>query len=602
MATKLKVAEKVKINYCGPRELAMLPGIGRTLAETILDLRDAKGDLTLDDLVHVKHLHVTPQLIDKLDFRPFEENEEEDGYLGSGANDMAARVDQAIQNSKLKGPPAQYLTQPPTGAEQLPSSYGAYPGSMGQLGSGQPGQMGQAGMSPMGYSSFMGQPSPSKMGQSSQLYQPYPSWAGGQTNFQSGNIMQAWPPMGLYNANTVGMPQYPPMGSFDPSKLSSQPIGQTDLACARSPPAPNTPANVKSEVDWPGDNAASSGKDKGDFSSSSKQMKSDWLPKSLYFDPNKTTWEAFYLKFQNFAKEKNWSSVEAKSKLMYVLEGRAAEFFASLHEREPDLPFYDVVRRMETRFAFRELQETSQLAFMNCTQNKDEKNEEWADRVLTLATRAFKSLPDDHIQKQAILRFCHGCYDKEAGMHAANKMPTRMEEAIGCVKWYQYNHQIFVTKKKVSMVGEGMSYDFPDSHVWAASLQDKPVANQGRDNTRGRPRERYVRYSGQDSSPNDTANESKESSSKSDKTLEDRMVSLEDMFRQVLKKLDSAPERKPVSNRSPSPARSRTESPSRCFHCNMEGHFKRDCPNKRVSFKQVQQLGTEDLNRNGSDH
>ena len=42
---------------------------------------------------------------------------------------------------------------------------------------------------------------------------------------------------------------------------------------------------------------------------------------------------------------------------------------------------------MEARFAFRELQETSQLAFLNCMQTKEEKIEEWVDRVLTLATR-----------------------------------------------------------------------------------------------------------------------------------------------------------------------------------------------------------------------
>ena len=87
---------------------------------------------------------------------------------------------------------------------------------------------------------------------------------------------------------------------------------------------------------------------------------------------------------------------------MYILEGKAAEYFASLHEREPDLHYYEVIERMEARFAFRELQETSQLAFLNCSQNREEKVEDWADRVLTLATKAYMSLPDEHIQKQAV--------------------------------------------------------------------------------------------------------------------------------------------------------------------------------------------------------
>ena len=102
----------------------------------------------------------------------------------------------------------------------------------------------------------------------------------------------------------------------------------------------------------------------------------EWLSKSLYFDPSKTKWEAFYFKFDNYAKQKRWSSQECKSNLIYVLEGKAAEFYASLHEKESDLPYYDVIRRMEARFSFRELQETSQLAFLKCIQTKEEKVEE----------------------------------------------------------------------------------------------------------------------------------------------------------------------------------------------------------------------------------
>ena len=213
---------------------------------------------------------------------------------------------------------------------------------------------------------------------------------------------------------------------------------------------------------------------------------------------------------------------------MYVVEGKAAEFFAGLHKREPNLPFYDVVRRMETRFAFRELQETSQLAFMNCSQNKDEKTEEWADRVLTLATKAFKSLPDEHIHKQAVLRFCHGCYDKKAGMHAANKMPSRMEEAIDCVKWFQYNHHIFQIKKSIHMVGESHSYDFPDSHAWSTSLHDPPLLE-----TRSRQPERYVSYKGRNSPSADKSEEKKETPTKAGKEIEERMAGLEGMFQQL---------------------------------------------------------------------
>ncbi|MEW8340210.1 MAG: hypothetical protein AB2708_10220, partial [Candidatus Thiodiazotropha taylori] len=98
---------KVKINYCAPRELLSLPGVGRNLSDAILDLRDSKGNLCLEDLAQVRYLNVTPELIAMIDFEPYDANP-----LPSSEQDptmpMISRVDQAIASSNLRGPPAQY--------------------------------------------------------------------------------------------------------------------------------------------------------------------------------------------------------------------------------------------------------------------------------------------------------------------------------------------------------------------------------------------------------------------------------------------------------------------------------------------------------------
>jgi hypothetical protein len=39
-----------------------VPGIGAKVADKILDLREAKGDLELDDLNQVPYLRISPQL------------------------------------------------------------------------------------------------------------------------------------------------------------------------------------------------------------------------------------------------------------------------------------------------------------------------------------------------------------------------------------------------------------------------------------------------------------------------------------------------------------------------------------------------------------
>jgi hypothetical protein len=50
--------------------------------------------------------------------------------------------------------------------------------------------------------------------------------------------------------------------------------------------------------------------------------------------------------------------------------------------------YMDLIRKLEKRFGFRELPETAQVQFNNARQTPDELLEDWADRVLSLATPA----------------------------------------------------------------------------------------------------------------------------------------------------------------------------------------------------------------------
>ena len=70
------------------------------------------------------------------------------------------------------------------------------------------------------------------------------------------------------------------------------------------------------------------------------------LPKSLYFSQS-SSWAEFYRKFLNYARDKQWSSLECKTYMGYVLEGKAAEHFQFLTEQDPNIPYYDILIRME---------------------------------------------------------------------------------------------------------------------------------------------------------------------------------------------------------------------------------------------------------------
>jgi hypothetical protein len=98
---------------------------------------------------------------------------------------------------------------------------------------------------------------------------------------------------------------------------------------------------------------------------------------------------------------------------------------------EPLSPSYkDLIMKIEKRFEFRELPETAQVQFSNARQTPDDLLEDWAHRVLSLATRTFGDLPENHMYQQEVVRFCQGAADKEAGSYASNIRPKNIEEAI----------------------------------------------------------------------------------------------------------------------------------------------------------------------------
>ena len=70
------------------------------------------------------------------------------------------------------------------------------------------------------------------------------------------------------------------------------------------------------------------------------------LPKSLHFSQS-FSWAEFYRKFLNYARDKQWSSQECKTYMGYVLEGKASEHFQFLTEQDPNLPYYDLLNKME---------------------------------------------------------------------------------------------------------------------------------------------------------------------------------------------------------------------------------------------------------------
>ena len=77
-----------------------LPGVGAKGADKILEMRETKGDLELEDLSHVPYLRLTTQLIRCFAFAPFEEGEglgERRGSLDERHRERVRSVDQLVE-------------------------------------------------------------------------------------------------------------------------------------------------------------------------------------------------------------------------------------------------------------------------------------------------------------------------------------------------------------------------------------------------------------------------------------------------------------------------------------------------------------------------
>ncbi|VDI61431.1 Hypothetical predicted protein [Mytilus galloprovincialis] len=183
------------------------------------------------------------------------------------------------------------------------------------------------------------------------------------------------------------------------------------------------------------------------------------VPKNLKYT-GKGNWKAFYTKFTGYAEAAGWTDKQKREQLCWCLEDKASDFYTVLLESNKDIAFSTVVTKMVKRFGFQEPQETSQIQFQTITQKQEESLEDWADRVLSLATQSFKDLSEEYMTKQAVMKFCQGCNDPEAGQHACGFKPVSVENAIDIIKWYQHSRkavQAHIAQGKTHEVKTGVS-------------------------------------------------------------------------------------------------------------------------------------------------
>ena len=228
----------------------------------------------------------------------------------------------------------------------------------------------------------------------------------------------------------VGYPsQYQPMSQYQPTS-HCQPMSRHQPITQYQPMAQHQRTAQYQPNQFPVQRQKPTGR------KTAEPSKPPVLPKNLVFD-GKTNWTLFKQKFESYATAAGWTDEKKTDMLIWGLKGKAADFYVLLCNMNEDLSYKHLISEFGKRFKREELPETLQARFQNECQEEGETLRDWADRILTLAAKAYKDLPEAWIRRHAIIRFCMGCLDLEAGQHACTQQPKSFVEAMDKMEWFQ---------------------------------------------------------------------------------------------------------------------------------------------------------------------
>ncbi|XP_053391395.1 uncharacterized protein LOC128554171 [Mercenaria mercenaria] len=301
------------------------------------------------------------------------------------------------------------------------------------------------------------------------------------------------------------------------------------------------------------------------------------LPKALQYD-GQGDWQNFRARFERYAVVNGWSDEHSKDQLCWNLIDKAGQYWAIIQSRQPGLTYKQLLDKLERRFGENSLPETYLMQLNSATQSVGESLEDWADRALRLADKAYRKLPESYVESQAIMRFCLGLLDPDAGEYVSNIRPATLQESVDKVKWFQHNHRAIRGKSPV-MGRKGFRNDSLAPSVRAARGSEALDINRSRPKASLSP----SRRSFEQSPPERPKRE------ETSPTLKDLVKSLlksqEDSNKShtvMLKAVEQLSQNVTRRDRSPSPFRRSPGRQMTCFNCGDPSHFRRDCPENRM--------------------
>jgi hypothetical protein len=178
------------------------------------------------------------------------------------------------------------------------------------------------------------------------------------------------------------------------------------------------------------------------------------------------TWRNFHDKFERTADRRNWGKTKRLDKLFDCLSETALEYALKSEYRHRYQP---LIKDLKVRFDLRDTAVAARQKLHMVKQTDDESEEDFLQRVLSLASDGYDFVGNSATQQLATEAFLRGLKHKDVAVQVMNKGPKTVQEACTLVKDILANNKA-ILGGKVSFKERFFTYE-EDKRI--SSLEDK---------------------------------------------------------------------------------------------------------------------------------
>ena len=287
----------------------------------------------------------------------------------------------------------------------------------------------------------------------------------------------------------------------------------------------------------------------------------------------KDEWKVWFNRFETIANRQGWNDEEKLDHLLPKLQGSAGEFvFTQLHRETLD-NYDELVREINNRFRIIETPRTFAAKFSQRDQKQNETAEEYAAELKRLYDRAHKRRDGATRKKDLVRRFLDGLQDEDVRWEVEYvKEPRDIDEAV-------YHVVNYIQTRKRHQVGSNRRQR-PVRRTGGTETDEADSENESDSDTveyafRVPNKRQFKRREKTEAKRKENQTVRKTSVNKAQTNTEVK----DDVIQALIQKIEELSKKVETVNDKSTKDDNR-RSFVRCYNCNGENHFARECPNK----------------------